>query len=892
MAERGSRGTSKSRRFTASDEPSTFPWLALASAFVQWMRGDTLLRSRRRGASDELLAFQVLFGFLLMTALWWGAAQRGAVIVTSGLLLITTLMGWRTLRAPSLLVWPLLACGSWTLLALVPMPMSLLDAISPRASELWAGSMHLFAASAPRWATVSIDPGATWLEALKWVAYALVAWSSATLTQSRGFNAVLGSVFLVAVFLAMASLTVAAFQGDLAWLAGGSHRETTRVSSFLINPNNLAGYLNLGGFCGLGLVASRRPPVSRTVLALGGCVVLASSVWSGSRAGVAVLVVSSLVLVSWWAPRLLREQRYATQAKVGLAALLGIGAPGLAWLGASSGLYRELLSDDLSKFGLLPSVVPAARDYWLMGTGRGGFESVAQLYLPSSSNVVFRYVENFVMSWVVEWGAPFSAALVCALSFVLRPKFLRLRRGAPAQAAYLGVLAVIVQNFMDLGLELFSLTSAVVAVLAALVASRNERGGRDEFATTHRSKSVAVTLGALMVLCLVGAAVTGPDAYKARKLLEERWAQSSHTAATLPELLPHLRREVLRRPADPYPFIIGAVAAWEGKHRILPWAAEAVERAPTNGRAHFLVGLGLSQLGAARQALFHLVQTVRFNPQLISRAASAASQLSSEPQFFVQGVSATQAGSQLLVAIASQWTDRSRRAGRRALVERAVAIAPESSRALAMLANDRLQEIIDTKSTCRTKPSLACEQLAETLQSDLKRIEEMADRLIKLDQCEGIRIKARRFEVSEETSRALAVLDGCNACQSPAACLRTAASIAQNADDATRTTLEQQYIAASCDNSESCGRAEFTVGQLAERRGDWWKAHMQYSRAAALGQNGDYWMAAARAAVRAGRAGDAERAYRQAESLGMKDATVRSALDQLKKDALPRLLAQ
>jgi tetratricopeptide (TPR) repeat protein len=851
---------------------------------------DTAVSSRRTESLESSFAAFGLFGFLVSTALWWGAAQRAAVIVTSFVLLIVGVLSWRAaVRVSSPLFWPLLMCGLWTLLAVVPTPITVLEILSPQASDLWNNSLQVMGTPAPRWASISIDPGATFLEGLKWCSYALVAWLAATVTRARGLNFVFSCIFLVALILALASLMVAVFHGDLAWLAGGTDSKIKPIQSLLINPNNLSGYLNLGGFCGLGLVASRRPPVPKATIVVGVCVVLASSVWSGSRAGVAVLFLSLAVLTLWWMPRWVREQERTSQARAALGASLVLGIPGLAWLGASTALYRDLLSDDLSKFGLLPRVVPAVRDYWLLGTGRGGFESVSQVYLPSSSNIVFRYIENFIASWVVEWGVPFSTFLIVGLAYVLRPRFLCLARGAPAQAAFLGVVAVLLQNLMDLGLELFSLTAAVVATLAALLASRGSRGGSSPWPFPR--KVLAASAGAgIALLGIVGASVTGPDGYKARQQLEAHWASLSRDATTLPQLTPQLERNVLRRPADPYPFIIGAVAAWEGNHRILPWAAAALDRAPTNGRVHLLVALGLAQLGASQQALLHLVQTVEFNPALLSKAAILASQLSAEPKFFVDGVSSNAAGAQLLVALAGQWSRVEQRGERRLIAERALAIAPDQKEALALLASDLLRDVAEAKRSCVGSQTPACQHLTQSLDASFQRIEQLAERLAHEDRCRAVQIRARRFAVNREAERALAVLDGCSACESPSPCLQAAASIAQDVDATTRSQLEQQYVAAACGQDESCGRAEAWVGQLAEKRGDWLKAHVQYVRAADVAQKGEYWLAAARAALRAGRLGDAERAYQQAVSLGAPDAQVRAAVEKLKKESLPTFL--
>src|SRR5258705_6057183 len=125
---------------------------------------------------------------------------------------------------------------------------------------------------------------------LKWLVYAgifvLAAWMSARRGGEWGIGLVFGSAVLLSLVtvghgLASATTVFGIYKPHMA--AAPWHM------SPLLNPNNLAGYLNLGAMCGLGLLVARRPLLPRWIIGLGVSTVVGVDMSSGSRGGFLVL---------------------------------------------------------------------------------------------------------------------------------------------------------------------------------------------------------------------------------------------------------------------------------------------------------------------------------------------------------------------------------------------------------------------------------------------------------------------------------------------------------------------------------------------------------------------------------------------------------------------------
>src|SRR5262249_8681150 len=140
----------------------------------------------------------------------------------------------------------------------------------------------------------------------------------------------------------------------------------------LLNPNNLAGYLNLAAMCGVGMLLSRRPPAPRWLVAIGVATIVAVDVSAASRCGVFAfplgLVALAIVL------RRQRESRRDPSLPSGrvMALLVGAAVGGgavLAVLGGTRQTWAELYDKNLLKIRMLLWAKPMVRDHLWFGIG-------------------------------------------------------------------------------------------------------------------------------------------------------------------------------------------------------------------------------------------------------------------------------------------------------------------------------------------------------------------------------------------------------------------------------------------------------------------------------------------------------------------------------------------
>src|SRR5262249_4704283 len=112
----------------------------------------------------------------------------------------------------------------------------------------------------------------------------------------------------------------------------------------LLNPNNLAGYLNLGIFCGLGLLLIREPVLPPTAVGLGVAMLVGVEVTSASRGGMLTLVLGiALFSVFLWSGARRHRQGFSRSRTLRwmLGSAIGGGAL-LALLASTTHTWGEL----------------------------------------------------------------------------------------------------------------------------------------------------------------------------------------------------------------------------------------------------------------------------------------------------------------------------------------------------------------------------------------------------------------------------------------------------------------------------------------------------------------------------------------------------------------------
>jgi hypothetical protein len=562
--------------------------------------------------TDARAALVGLACAILCVTLLGGGVHTPILILVSVLLCAATFVAWRSLLITRLTGVFLALCGA-TLLQCVPLPAAVLSALSPNAAEVWSRTGALLDEPV-RWSPVSLAPGATLIEAAKWASYAQVTALSATIAMRRGPWVILKIIVTAGVAAAMATLLLKMF--DVESLFGYRPRFAEQPLP-IMNPNSLAGFLNLAIFSSFALLLRERREgrihlyAGAAMLCIGLLLVLASR-------GAVLSLVLGLLLAGWFVVR--RLERGAPRGLLmGATVFAGLL---LFVLGARPETWSELGSTSLFKLRLFSRAWALFRDNPWLGVGRGAFETAFGPYAPAglyTPNLVFTHPENIVLQWLSEWGVVIFGLAGVGLVLSLRRGLLRCEYRPSTRLALVGLAVVLFQNLFDLGSEIPAVMIGMCAVAGALWSSERAtqlpwlplalaRGGR-----------VLVVGGCLLLIILV-AVVRPQRAVEAREALYVARDQVRRSAGEQADFRARVTAALHQYPGDAYLIMMGA-QAWRGSAKALSFASWALERDARHGPAHLFVAEELWSRGAQRQAMLELRLALESWPMLLGEVA-------------------------------------------------------------------------------------------------------------------------------------------------------------------------------------------------------------------------------------------------------------------------------
>jgi hypothetical protein len=767
----------------------------------------------------------------------------------------------RAWPAPALI---LITLALFTALQAVPLPLWLLAKIAPANADVWARSLLPFG-ERPAWGSVSVDPGATLVEALKWLTYASTFFAASVLSARRGARLVLALVVGSATLLAL--VTLAHGMTDARKVFGvyapsGSFDQ--HHMGPLLNTNNLAGYLNLGAITGVGLMLARRPIVPPWLVGLCVAIDIGATVRSASRGGVAALILGVLILatLAWRrGSRSTQLRRRAAPLVLTAAAVVFGGA--LALLGGNVWVWRELWNDNVAKLKIVSWCVPLLREYGWLGVGRGAFESVFEAYRPAVGlHVVYTHPENFPAQWASEWGLPVALLAMASLAWCFRPGALGVRKSVVVAAGWTAVVVLLIQNLADLGLEIPALGIATSAVLGALWSdpARRRRGERTRVDRAlarvgQRPFALAVT-AAGVALAVLALSFGRHDVSAQREHLRDHFERADDAAEERPAFRAALRAAMRARPAEHYFPLLGATAAFRWKDQSpMPWIQHTLERAPVNGRAHLLLGHVLEGLARQlpreqrfalrKQALLELRLAVEHEPGLAEKAAPLVTALATTFEDLLVAVPEGLAGAMVLNMIARELDAPDRLALRRQVDLEAVARAP-------VLAEPRTRLLeglyVETAQLAQGgAPGASCPTL-EACGAEIERHAAAID-AAKPDSSLGMVMRARGLVALGKRADAEAMLaGGCARPEGRSDCLQARAENLARLDDATKLeAVLKEHLSASCIAAAPCAAAATFAGELRASRRDLHGAAAAFMRAAQEEPTEARWLRAAQA---------------------------------------------
>jgi len=826
-------------------------------------------RQRRRRRKSELSRALVAHGERIVVSLHAavvvGSAQAlGAVHVVT--LLIAGLLGLSACvlcyRARLVPRWKvplpalvLLALSAFSLLQALPLPAGLVAKLAPASAEVWAGALAPFKQGGPSYVSLSLDPGASVVEALKWLLYAAAFTTAAALGASRGpsFGALL--VFVSGALVALSSLGHRLLGATTVYgvyePVGEFARETLGP---LLNPNNLSGYLNVATFCGFGLLIMRRPPLARWIIGLGVALQLGALLEAASRGGIGGFLLGILCfgpLLAWARrqgdPGL--AERWQVRGIV-LGTLAGgalLAALALAHVGSN-----PLANQNIDKLKLLPWLRPMVSDHWLFGIGRGAFESVFPAFKYGQANVIYTHPENFVAQWVSEWGVPVGLGGLLLLGWSLRPRELGLGQEPVAVGVTAALLALLVQNLVDLGLEVPAISLAAATALGACWGGARVRRFRSAERDAQRwPVHIAWGLAGVSCLTLGLAAYCGraPVGEERRRINEQVESADLRSPQSRQVLRAELRAAMLRHPAEPYFPRIGGYIAWRARdENPLPWIDRALERGLTSGRTHYLLARVLATNGNVAQALLEGRFALEYDAELVPRVCELAVSLASSGSQLLGVVPQNTDPTRTLEAIL-KLTSRPEQAHlRHQLVEAAIDRFPTVTVIKAALVADLTGSLEGKRNAelCQGERRAACEERASGLIAQLARALPSSSQAVEL--------RAQLLLATGHAAEAEALLAReCERFNPNRSCVKLRLAAATRARSAEGMEVASRaLIATGCETPAACAESFENLGDEMLASGNTRLALRHYERACKEEPSLERWLKLAKAASSAG----------------------------------------
>lgn len=519
------------------------------------------------------------------------------------------------------------ALGVFSAAQAVSLPRAVLESLSPSSAQLWRGAAKLL--DEPyRWASISLEPGASLRESLKWLSYAGLLAASAYVARRRTARPVITIVFASAVVVAVVALAHRVTGAGALYGVYEPRYANTWLLAPMLNPNNLGGYLALGAITGVGTVLVKASPGRRGVTIAGTVACMVVVAMTGSGGAVVALIVGLSAFLAWRA--ISKRGTPGLPSDLSARAFIGVSVVGMVWGVLAYRQWYEWPWGRLelgggSKLGYaVEAYWPLVSDYAWLGVGRGAFGGVSPAYERGlTENSAAAYPENFLLQWAGEWGIPVASIALIGFAWFFRPSRMALRRRPSNLAAYVGVGALLLQNLVDLSVELPAVSYAVAAVLGGLWGE----GSRLEAPKSIRGPAPRRAAAAQMTVCVAlctgvfsAAVLWGRfDGQHYQTQVHEAYLRVDPQSPRNVQTFWRLTEEAIRaRPADPYFYRLGALAAMQvgGNAPVLRWMNQAIMRQPTYGPTHLLAARALDRLGFRNQALLELRLAVEHGPHL------------------------------------------------------------------------------------------------------------------------------------------------------------------------------------------------------------------------------------------------------------------------------------
>lgn len=422
--------------------------------------------------------------------------------------------------------WMLLAMMVLTVISLMPMPLGLIEILSPKSAAIYAESWQLTGIDAG-WGRLTAASGKTAFALWMLIGFFGVYLCAMRLGSTRQrvsrishVMVIVGSIFIALLLLKLIGHPVSFGQSgaQAAWHIG-----------LPVNANHLSSVMVMFSLMALGASLSKRHRNSHARRAMWILVYLVFGVTTlmlKSRGAILAWGLGHLVIIAMYLGAI-RQMKWQTGAFVmgGMAVVfaltLVISAPTISSIAQEyEETYIVFDSDEvwdvsessatkkLSKTQLYGDFIPMVKDWGVSGTGRSAFGDIYPAYQGFAFLKRFRHAENEYFELILEYG--WLGGMLCILLGIVGI-ILWIRcfwKASDESKFFIGclaaVIAVLIQNVFDFGLRYWTV-GMPFWIACGLLESRRLRwkfgkSGKDTEAT---AKSVNVEHNAGVVIWMV-----------------------------------------------------------------------------------------------------------------------------------------------------------------------------------------------------------------------------------------------------------------------------------------------------------------------------------------------------------------------------------------------------
>ena len=460
--------------------------------------GATATASSTRALAFALAA--VCWGALAFGASYpWAYWPLAAVCGTAGIMGLLDCRG--VVGVSRSLALALGAVAVAMLLQMVPLPLSWLQSVSPRALPLLADTDFRYGAGLTRFHPVSIDPASTGSALALFVSFAVLLLGMTRVLAGDQTRRLVETLTIFGVILALIGIVQKPiYSGRLL----GFWEPQTPGTPFgpFINRNHFAGWmlmalpltltLLIGGLeqSMRGVKAGWRYRIlwlssaeaNRLILLAAAAVVMALSlVMTLSRSGITAMAVS-LMLTGWIVARGLQSR---SRRRAVATYLLVLAVTTFAWVGADV-IFARFSESNWTEFnhrrGAWADALDVSAAFRLTGTGLNTYETAARFYQRHDLDQFYGESHNDYLELMAEGGLLVGIPALTCLLLLVREIRRRMKDDPPStvwwlrRGAVTGLIAIAFQETVDFSLQMPG--NAVMFVVLCAIALHRPRAAR------------------------------------------------------------------------------------------------------------------------------------------------------------------------------------------------------------------------------------------------------------------------------------------------------------------------------------------------------------------------------------------------------------------------------